>query len=146
MSDQQDILGFSGDYRWLSNFWPAYVQMDGVKYPSVENAYQASKAVNLADRVPFATCEPAEAKNLGRRLSMRGDWNAIRVSVMTNMTILKYFQHDELRAKLIATGSCYIEETNHWNDCFWGVCNGQGNNMLGKILMAVRQKFVDIRK
>lgn len=38
------IKEFQGEYRWLSNFWPARVVLDGVEYPTVENAYQASKA------------------------------------------------------------------------------------------------------
>ena len=29
-------------------------------------------------------------------------------------------------------------EGNTWNDTYWGVCNGRGQNHLGKILMKVR--------
>ena len=32
-------------------------------------------------------------------------------------------------------------EGNTWNDTFWGVCNGQGQNWLGKILMLVRSEL-----
>lgn len=41
--DEHTIKGFFGDYRWLSNFGQAQVQLDGVTYPSVEVAYQAAK-------------------------------------------------------------------------------------------------------
>lgn len=37
------IDSFRGNFRWLSNFWPCSVVLDGVVYPSVENAYQAVK-------------------------------------------------------------------------------------------------------
>jgi len=37
------INSFKGEHRWLSNFWPTYVQFDGELYPSVENAYVAAK-------------------------------------------------------------------------------------------------------
>jgi predicted NAD-dependent protein-ADP-ribosyltransferase YbiA (DUF1768 family) len=28
-----------------------------------------------------------------------------------------------------------------WGDRFWGVCNGVGENMLGKLLMQVREEL-----
>lgn len=145
MSEEQKILGFKGEYRWLSNFWPATVHLDGVRYPTVGNAYQASKSINLADRDFFATCSPVDAKAAGQKIRQRTDWDKIKVSVMTNLNMLKYFQHNELTLKLINTGDAYIEETNNWGDVFWGVCDGQGQNMLGKILMAIRSRLVEIR-
>lgn len=37
------IREFNGDYRWLSNFSPCNVTIDGLTYPSVEHAYQSQK-------------------------------------------------------------------------------------------------------
>lgn len=31
-----------------------------------------------------------------------------------------------------------IEQTNYWYDRFWGVCKGEGKNILGKMLMNIR--------
>ena len=39
---------------------------------------------------------------------------------------------------LLSTGDKYLEETNHWKDTYYGVCDGVGKNVLGKILMSVR--------
>lgn len=47
-------------------------------------------------------------------------------------------QHYDLAQKLIATGNAYLEEGNQWGDKFWGTVNGNGENMLGKILMKER--------
>ena len=35
------------------------------------------------------------------------------------------------------------EETNHWNDTYWGVCNGVGQNMLGRMLMFIRDNLLE---
>lgn len=48
------------------------------------------------------------------------------------------FADPDLRAKLQATAPGYLEETNNWNDTFWGVCRGRGRNTLGSLLMDIR--------
>lgn len=35
---------FSGEYRFLSNFYLAEVELDGEVYPTVEHAFQAAKS------------------------------------------------------------------------------------------------------
>lgn len=40
------ITSFKDKYRWLSNFWPAQIEFEGIKYPSVEHAYVASKTLD----------------------------------------------------------------------------------------------------
>jgi predicted NAD-dependent protein-ADP-ribosyltransferase YbiA (DUF1768 family) len=51
------------------------------------------------------------------------------------------FSDPELRAKLLATGDEFLVEGNHWGDTYWGVCNGKGRNMLGSLLMKVREEI-----
>jgi hypothetical protein len=34
--------------------------------------------------------------------------------------------------------------SNHWKDTFWGVYNGVGKNMLGKLLMQVREELQNV--
>jgi hypothetical protein len=48
------------------------------------------------------------------------------------------FQVPELREKLLKTGDKYLEETNYWNDRYWGKYKDKGLNMLGHLIMAVR--------
>jgi predicted NAD-dependent protein-ADP-ribosyltransferase YbiA (DUF1768 family) len=42
---------------------------------------------------------------------------------------------------LKATGDEELVEGNWWNDTFWGVCNGVGENNLGKLLMKIRAEL-----
>lgn len=131
---------FSGEYRFLSNFWPARVIFDGLEYPTVENAYQAAKMLDSFDRKLFLSIPPETAKRLGKRLMIRPDWDSIKVNIMEDL-VYKKFSIPELGERLLGTGDDELVEGNTWGDVFWGVCRGQGENHLGKILMAVRSKL-----
>lgn len=137
----EPIAEFENEYRWLSNFWMSDVKMYGKIYPSVEHAYQAAKTLDLALREKMRLCKTAAGvKKMGRKLVIREDWESIKISVMEELVTRK-FQNTELRAKLLATGDAELIEGNWWKDFFWGVCNGVGENNLGKILMRIRDKI-----
>lgn len=139
MSIFGSINGFNGEYEFLSNFWPAKVTLDGVEYPSTENAYQAAKTVDVQERLHFRNCTPGKAKRLGKSVTKREDWDEVKIPIMLNLNMQKFKNHPELQLKLLMTDEMLIEETNHWGDVFWGVCDGKGRNELGKVLMIVRQ-------
>lgn len=132
-----DILGFQGEHRWLSNFWPAKVILDAAFFPSIEHAFQAAKT-HPSLRGPFMRCTAGEAKRLGRTVKMRADWEQVKVPIMRALIIQKFAPGTELGEKLKATGDGKIVEVNHWGDKFWGVCQGRGQNLLGQLLMERR--------
>lgn len=136
------ITEFQGNHRFLSNFWPAPIEFEGITYPSVEHAYQAAKSLDPADRKRIAAiADPAEAKRAGRALTQRADWETAKFDVMERCVREKFTRHPDLRAKLIATGNAILEEGNSWGDRVWGVYQGQGENRLGKILMKIRAEL-----
>lgn len=135
------IDSFKGENRFLSNFWPAEVQLDGATYPSVEHAYVAAKTLDpklreVAQSLPTA----GDVKRFGKKLKLRADWDDVKLDVMRDLVRQK-FQHAELRDKLRATGDQPLVEGNTWGDRFWGVCRGEGENHLGRILMEVRAEM-----
>lgn len=133
-----DIHNFTSlNYRFLSNFWPAEVEFDGTVYPSVENAYQAAKVL-AKHRHNFTGCGPSAAKKLGRMYPMRNDWEEVKVSVMRDLIRQKFKPGSELSDRLLDTGDWLLEEGNTWGDTFWGVCDGVGENWLGRLLMERR--------
>lgn len=135
------IEKFSGDCRWLSNFWPVLVELDGLNYPSVEHAYQAAKTLDVEKRKEIQLAVmPSMAKMLGKKLKIRSDWEQIKIDVMYGLLQQK-FAVGILRTQLKLTGSQELIEGNHWNDTFWGVCKGKGENHLGKLLMKVRAQL-----
>lgn len=133
----QDIAEFSGPHRFLSNFWPADVILDGVIYPSVEHAYQAAKA-HPSQRTPFRTGTPGQAKRLGRGVPLPTGWELDKISTMRSLIAQKFSHGSKLGEMLVSTGFVQIIEGNTWGDRFWGVCRGEGRNMLGEILMTQR--------
>ena len=133
------ISGFFGNYRWLSNFWQCFVEYEGIIYPSSEHAFQAMKTVNHKERVKIANLKtPNDAKKYGRTMTLRSDWEEVKVNEMSKVVLAKFSQNRELREKLMNTGDAELIEENTWGDTFWGVCDGTGYNLLGKILMLVR--------
>lgn len=132
------IDSFSGEYRFLSNFYPASVWFDWKEYPTVEHAYQAAKTLNHEMREVIRNLStPAKAKYVGRREPLRPDWEQMKLWLMEELVLMK-FEDPVLRSLLKATGDQELVEGNHWGDRFWGVCVGVGENHLGKILMKVR--------
>ena len=45
-----------------------------------------------------------------------------------------------MASRLINTGDAILIEGNTWGDTYWGVCDGVGENRLGKLLMEVREE------
>lgn len=136
------IVKFQGENRWLSNFWLCDVELEGLKFKSVEAAYVAAKTTDIEMRLKIQNLQnPGECKRFGRKIKLRNDWNAVKVEIMTDLVRQKFKNNSGLREKLIKTGSQMIVEGNTWGDTFWGVCNGVGENTLGKIIMKVREEL-----
>lgn len=142
------ITKFDGDYAFLSNFYPSPFEWHGVHYPTVEHFFQAAKADNQEDfEMVLREPNPGGAKHAGRNVRLREDWEEIKDLVM--LTALRQkFAIPELREKLLATGDEGLVEGNTWHDCYWGICScercgSNGKNMLGRLLMKVRD---DIRE
>jgi ribA/ribD-fused uncharacterized protein len=142
---EKEIKGFFDHYRFLSNFHLCSVSYDGVIYPSSENAYMAAKTLDVTARERFEIISPKEAKMWGRHVTLRTDWDKIKVDVMRSIVFDKFLRNPVLRYQLLATSNAYLEETNHWGDKFWGATlDGSGENMLGKILMDTRSYWISV--
>lgn len=138
---RNQISGFQGEHRWLSNFWAAKVSLAGVEYPTVEHAYQAAKTMDPVMREEIRACStPHEAKAMSKQLKPRPDWDEIRVGVMRDL-LLQKFSQVRMRSLLLATENSELIESNTWGDVFWGVCRGRGENMLGKLIMEIRSSL-----
>jgi N-glycosidase YbiA len=135
---------FSGKYHFLSNFSEAEVWLDGQSYPSTEHAYQAAKTLDTSWRRRIQMAEtPNEAKRLGRKAPIRDGWEDMKIDVMYKLVRQKFRQHPRLSELILDTGDSTLVEGNWWGDRFWGVCNGDGENHLGIILMRVREEMRD---
>lgn len=142
--DMERIEGFFNQYRFLSNFEPSHVVYLDVTYPTVEHAYQAAKFIDpcLRGLIKLART-PGEAKKMGRLYTLRPDWEERKEDVMRDLLIQKFGKSPYMEM-LLDTGDAYIEETNWWNDRYWGVCKGEGLNRLGLMLMDIRANLREL--
>lgn len=135
------IDNFRDAYAFLSNFYDVPVEYNGLCFCNSEAAFQAQKTVDETERVQFTNLDASNAKRLGRIISLRDDWERVKIQVMYEVCYAKFTQNPRLAKWLIETGDEILVEGNTWNDKFWGVCNGEGANNLGKILMAIRTEL-----
>jgi len=137
-----NVTSFFGEYRFLSNFWPCEIEYQGQKYRSVEHAYQAAKTLIWEERQFFleSKVKASDAKQLGKLVTLREDWDQVKRGIMFEL-VLQKFQNPSLKEKLLAIDGQIIEG-NNWGDTYWGECPlGNGENNLGKILMAIRNYY-----
>ncbi len=139
------IDSFHGEYRFLSNFYPALTMFDGVLYPTSEHAYQAAKTNNKEARELIRECRtPGDAKRMGKTVKLRDGWTEdSRIAAMGLILGSKFDRNPDLRQKLMDTHPAELIEGNTWGDVFWGVCRGRGENNLGRLLMAIREWYIE---
>ena len=142
------IDSFMGEYRWLSNFHEAPLWHSGHLYQNSESAYQAAKLLPRDEeyRLKYESMDGKGAKKLSKELKhlTRPDWKEISLIVMSEVVHAKFTQNKDIRIQLVNTFPHDLVEGNTWHDYFYGVCNGQGTNWLGRILMAERIYWLDL--
>ena len=133
-------------HNWFSNFELTGFQIQdeyGICYDTVENYFQAAKTLDKDHRARIALMTPGKAKREGRMLSLRPDWEDIKISIMDRALRLKFAKGTKWYDKLMSTGDEEIIEFNNWKDIYWGydVNLRRGRNELGKLLMKIRQDY-----
>lgn len=132
-------------YGCFSNFYPCMVEYEGITYPNSECAWQSLKTFDQDIRKKFATYTAAGAKKMGRRVSLRSDWEEVKYQLMIEVCLAKFSQNEDLKKILLSTeDQTIVENTTAWHDNIWGNCecdrcrDKEGKNLLGKALMEVR--------
>lgn len=137
------IVEFQGEFRWLSNFAPCKIVVDGMVYNSVEHAYMSAKSDDPEWKIYCRDTErPGDVKRASKYIQLVTDWEDIKLDVMAGCLKQKYSQ-EPYKTLLIETGEDLIQEGNRWHDTFWGVYlpTGKGQNHLGKLIMKIREEL-----
>lgn len=142
----------------LSNFEKCYIKYRGHLFATTEQAFMWEKAVFFNDHESASKIlkeeNPAKAKKLGREVKNFDDskWSKVCYEIMYKINYEKYFQNTRLKNILLNTGDKMIIEANP-KDTRWGVglsaeddrvldeSQWQGENLLGKVLMQVRDEL-----
>lgn len=133
------INSFRGDYGFLSNFHICKIEYNGRKFMHSEGLFQSMKTYDEFYLDKMVLLSPSESKRFGRKVPLRSDWEEVKDECMYNTLVAKFTQNPDLAKKLLATGDALLIEGNTWNDRYWGVCRGKGENRLGILLMLVRE-------
>lgn len=121
-NDFPDVISsFKGEYDFLSNRYGCSFMWQGIKYNNVASAFQA--AMRSMD------CTPKE-------------WEECRLEIMESILSAKFDQNPNLKKRLAETDGCILVNGNNKHETYWGVdlYRWSGENHLGKILMALRDK------
>jgi ribA/ribD-fused uncharacterized protein len=134
----------SETHREFSNFAPFPIDLDDLRWPTVEHYYQAQKFTDpeLQQKIRKMP-KPAAAKSIAAKYrgKARSDWAEVKDQVMERAVRRKFDLHAELRELLLATGDEALEEAAP-TDFYWGVGrDGTGQNKLGRLLMRIRSEL-----
>lgn len=143
----QEVIHFNstrGEYGCFSNFSRHPVHMKGKTWPTSEHYFQAQKYAGTPGEEEIRLVKtPREAADLGRsrKHPLRPDWEPVKDAVMREVVLAKFTQHPDLREILLGTGDALLVEHTK-RDSYWGDGgDGSGQNMLGQILMSVREEL-----
>lgn len=132
------------DYGWLSNSAPYPISLEGVMWYTAEHYFQAHKYHNeLVQREIRKQRSPLEIASVVRKARVRvmADWDEVKLRVMRTAVRAKFTQIPELRKLLLNTGDAVLvdhsDEDSYWSDGG----DGDGRNMLGVILMEIRDEL-----
>lgn len=135
---------FKDKYFFLSTFYnipfTLIINDKECRFSNVEAAYQAQKNPEIADK--FSQIKGLEAKRMDDKLKITvDDWENYKIYAMANALHAK-FQNKILFAQLKAITEDIIHD-NYWKDSYWGVYKNEGENILGKLLMNIRDNNND---
>lgn len=148
LDNEKQVFFYEQDFYVLSNFSAFNVEVFGIDFQTAEHAYHWKKFANTdsvtAVRVRLARSAhdafKIAEKNKGSR---RKDWDEVKIEVMLEIILSKAAQHEYVRRKLVETGDRELIE-NSWRDSYWGWGeNRDGQNMLGKLWMEVRDQYTE---
>lgn len=118
--------------------------IDNVTYTGgPEQYYQLSKSIGTTDEETarkqiMSTSNPMNAYILGNRFKLRNDWEDVKEEIMRKAVTAKFTQNENLKSLLLSTKDFPLVQIKP-GDNYWGTGpSGDGKNVLGKILMELR--------
>ena len=135
-------------YGAFSNLYRCKIVFEGETFPTSEHAYQAGKPRKATVRRWLMEApSPALVAMAAHGLyywEIAPGWSKTKFDRMRAVLREKFIQHEDLRALLLSTGDARLVESatvNNEVNRLWGEVNGSGRNMLGTILMELREEL-----
>lgn len=134
--DKNDTSNINvSDIDWLRNDYYHDIFVQGFCYPTVEHAFQASKTSDQNLKRKISEASIRDARKIGRNCNIIPGWDLIKENVM-EIILREKFKNPLLGERLARIGTGNIVMNGY--DKYWGVIDGEGDNIIGKILMRIR--------
>jgi ribA/ribD-fused uncharacterized protein len=154
-------LFFSGktpEHKEFSNDYAVEFELEGVRFPSAEHAYQYYKAMTFDDKATAAKILKAKsaqsAKAFGKKVEKYDEkvWDTKKDDVMRSIVRAKFRSNPTIREALLATGDRVLAEADP-REKYWSIGTSAdtekaknpkkwpGQNKLGQLLMDVRTEL-----
>ena len=141
----------------FSQWYQAAMEENGIVFNCCEQYMMFHKAMLFGDDLSagkiLAATDPREQKRLGRQVRNFDNriWDLNKKEIVFQGNLLKFTQNSSLKSCLLSSGSRIIVEANK-HDRVWGIgmydddrdllrTELWGENLLGRILMEVREKI-----
>lgn len=135
-------------YGAFSNLYRRAISFEGQVFPTAEHAYQAGKPRrDVVREWILAAPTPSLVAMAAHGLytwDIVPSWSKIKYDRMRAVLQAKFTQHEDLRKLLLSTGRARLVEVGSVDSAVnrtWGEVNGRGKNMLGVLLMELRDKL-----
>ena len=144
MNEEIRFYRASGKYGFLSNLYNKEITFEEQIFRNSEEAYQYGKPKDRATAEWIISAPKPHLCAIAAHsllvFDITPNWNKTKVDRMYRVLKAK-FTHEELKSMLLNTGNATLIEDSK-ADAFWGVGKkGTGKNMLGKLLMQVREEI-----
>lgn len=141
-----EVIGFyPREFYPLDNFSSFKVEKDGYLYASLEEAFQSSLFLpnypEISDRIKNSHSAHEAQKIMFENVDKVQYDNSEQITIMEELLRLKLDQNPYVLKKLLQTEDYLIVEDSP-KDSFWGWGpNRDGDNMLGKLWMKLREEY-----
>jgi len=134
MPELARIDSFAGPFIQLSNSARTPIEIDGLRFPTVDHAYSYRRIAWEAVAADIRYI-PTPAGAIERREAPpHENWSDDKIAVMRSILAVKFAPGSTPASGLLATSAASLLNENWWGDRFWGIVDGEGQNWLGEML------------
>jgi ribA/ribD-fused uncharacterized protein len=135
----ESINSFTKEYQFLSNTYNSPIEIDGISYTNAESAFWAQRVKDSRARNKFSRLSGNKARAKAIQAEPVEDWDE-NINHYMEKVLKAKFSDPKMMKLLNSTKGCKLINTNTYRDDYWGVYMGKGKNVLGRLLMKIRDE------
>ena len=137
------INKFDNEYIFLSNYYPQNITYKGITYNCAMNAYYGQLISDNLQKKAIANATPSRALSMVINSISKIDYSQEEQDNIMYEILKVKFSDAKLKNLLLQTNQEPLNNNINWEDTYWGICNDEGDNKLGKLLMKLRDELSD---